>query len=375
MADKEATVYIVDVGKSMGKKSHGRNLSDLDWAMTYVWEKITSTMALDRKTAQLGVIGLRTDRTENELGTEDGFYNISVIEEIGQMLLPGLKHLRQLVRLSGTDHGDAISAIIVAIQMIAKHCKKLKWQRKIVLVTNGTGSLDRDQVHEIARKIKLDDIELVIIGVDFDDPEYGFKEDDKDEGKATSETTLRAFAEDCNGVFGTMKQAIEELGIPRLKSTRPVASYKGQLTLGNPRQYDSALCIDIERYPRVMIRRPLTASSYVQRSDLSNGHGSTQSSATMMPDADGVDVGTALSDPNAMTDVKNARTYQVADEQAPGGKRDVSLDDLAKGYEYGRTAVHISESDLNVTKLETSAGLEIIGFVPWTSVGSPVIVT
>ena len=44
MADKEATVYIVDMGASMGEKRNGRKESDLDWAMTYVWEKITSTV-------------------------------------------------------------------------------------------------------------------------------------------------------------------------------------------------------------------------------------------------------------------------------------------------------------------------------------------
>ena len=44
MADKEATVYIVDVGRSMGEKHQGRQQSDLDWAMLYVWDKITSTV-------------------------------------------------------------------------------------------------------------------------------------------------------------------------------------------------------------------------------------------------------------------------------------------------------------------------------------------
>ena len=46
MADKEATVYIVDMGLSMGEKRNGRKESDLDWAMTYVWEKITSTVGM-----------------------------------------------------------------------------------------------------------------------------------------------------------------------------------------------------------------------------------------------------------------------------------------------------------------------------------------
>ena len=45
MADKEATVYIVDVGKSMEGRRHGRSVSDLDWGMTYIWDKITSTVS------------------------------------------------------------------------------------------------------------------------------------------------------------------------------------------------------------------------------------------------------------------------------------------------------------------------------------------
>ena len=44
MADKEATIYIVDIGLSMGRKHYGRKQSDLDWAMEYVWDKITSTV-------------------------------------------------------------------------------------------------------------------------------------------------------------------------------------------------------------------------------------------------------------------------------------------------------------------------------------------
>ncbi len=165
-----------------------------------------------------------------------------------------------------------------------------------------------------------------------------------------------------------MQQAIEELGTPRLKTTRPMPSYRGQLTLGDPEHFDTAMCIDVERYPRVMVRRPLSASQYVQRSDLSNEQVSTQSSATMMPDTDGADTVPNHPDEHSLTSVRNARTYQVLDEEAPGGKRDVNREDLAKGYEYGRTAVHISESDLNVTKLETEPGLEIIGFIPWSTV-------
>lgn len=44
MAEKEASVYIVDVGRSMNRKHQNRNETDLDWAMRYVWDKITTTV-------------------------------------------------------------------------------------------------------------------------------------------------------------------------------------------------------------------------------------------------------------------------------------------------------------------------------------------
>ncbi|KAL8929754.1 MAG: hypothetical protein Q9172_000311 [Xanthocarpia lactea] len=369
MAEKEATVYIVDVGLSMGAIHNGRDVSDLDFAMTYVWDKITSTVALDRKTATLGVVGLRTDDTENELQGEESFDHISVLQEISNILLPDLKQLRSKIVLSGTDNGDAISAIVIAIQMIIKYCKKLKYKRKIVLVTDGRGPLDADpdSVKEITNKIKQDSMELVIVnasGVDFDDAEYGFKEEDKSPQKARNEQTFAELTESCGGIIGTLQQAVDELGMPRLKATRPVPSYKGQLTLGNPEEYNSAACIDVERYPRTMVRRPLTASRYVMRQDPADA--STQSTGTFVPDGD-------IEMPDAdgnLAGVKSSRTYQVIDEEAPGGKKDVDREDLAKGYEYGRTAVHINETDENVTKLETQAGLEIIGFIPWANVGS-----
>lgn len=44
MAEKEATVYIIDVARSMGECHHGRSITDLEWAMQYVWDRITTTV-------------------------------------------------------------------------------------------------------------------------------------------------------------------------------------------------------------------------------------------------------------------------------------------------------------------------------------------
>lgn len=265
-----------------------------------------------------------------------------------------------------TNTLSAVSALVLAISMIIKQCKQLKYRRRIVLVTDGKGYIDSDpsSLEDIITKINGDHMELVVLGVDFDDPEYGFKEEDKPPQKADNEAFLKDLTEKCNGVYGTMAQAIEELDIPRLKITKPVHSYRGTLTLGNPKEYDTALSIDVERFPRTMVAKPPSASAFVLRSD---GGQPSQSTGTVV--GDGEEGGDAPGNGNMLTNVRTAYSYTVTDGDAPGGKKDVARDDLAKGYEYGRTVVPISESDENVTKLETEAAMEIVGFVPKDKVG------
>jgi ATP-dependent DNA helicase 2 subunit 2 len=352
MANKEATVYIVDVGLSMGERNSGRQETNLDFALEYVWDKITTTVATGRKTAMAGVIALRTDGTQNELETDPAYHNISVLQEISQIQMAELRKLRSELTLSGTNSGDAVSAIIIAIQMIERQCRKLKYTRRIVLVTDAKTQIDAEDLGEITTKLKEDDIELVVLGVDFDDAEFGSKEEDKDPIKASNEAILQQLCIDCNGIYGTLAQAVDEMKIPRTKETRPVPSFKGLLTLGNHNQYETALRINVERYPKTMAAAPPSASSFVVRNDME---------ATQPLGTNGNDGAGASADNLAA--VHTARTYQVEDEAAPGGKKDVDRDELAKGYEYGRTAVHISESDRNITTYETQQSLDIIGFV------------
>lgn len=47
--------------------------------------------------------------------------------------------------------------------MIVAHCKKLKFRKKIVLVTNGLGSVENEELNEISGKLKEENIDLVIL--------------------------------------------------------------------------------------------------------------------------------------------------------------------------------------------------------------------
>jgi ATP-dependent DNA helicase 2 subunit 2 len=154
-----------------------------------------------------------------------------------------------------------------------------------------------------------------------------------------------------------LAEAIDQLQTPRLKETRPVPSFKGQLTLGDAEHYDSTLTIDVERYPCTMLAKPPTASSFVVRTDLNSSNASEPNTHPS---------GTITGEDHPMIDlsaVRNQRVYQVDNQEEPGVKKNVEMDELERGYEYGRTAVHISESDMNVVKIETTQSLSIIGFV------------
>lgn len=348
MADKEASVFVIDVGKTMGMRKHGRELSDLDYSLQYVWDKITQIVYLGRKGLVVGVITFRTDKTKNHMQTEsEGYENITVVQPIQNMLMPELQRLPDHMKASDTDGGDALSAVILGVDMLMKHCRNLKFTKRLYLITNGTGPLDADDIEPTAAQIKQNGIMLTVLGVDFDDAEYGLKEENKPHRKRNNEDALRRLVELSDGVYGTMQEAIEGLARPHLKQTKPVPTYKGQLRLGDPETYDTAITIDIERYFRVSVRAAPSAHSFVQK----DGAPSQQQT-----DADN------------LATVRSAYTYSVKDDSSPTGMRDIPREDLAKGYEYGRTAVHITESEENITKLETTMAYEILGFIPQENV-------
>ena len=162
-----------------------------------------------------------------------------------------------------------------------------------------------------------------------------------------------------DSIFSTLAEAVEDSETPRIKSVRPYKAYDGPLTLGDPSKYPTAISINVERYTKTKQARPITASTVVI--DSQSGEASQSD-----PTAEGGESMEGVE----FSAVKSARTYKVNDPDAPGGKRDVEFESLAKGYSYGRTAVHISEAEYNITKLETTKSFSILGFIEWDKVSS-----
>jgi ATP-dependent DNA helicase 2 subunit 2 len=88
----------------------------------------------------------------------------------------------------------ALSALVIGIDVIMKYCKHLKYIKNIVMITDGNGATDWSEVDDIAQQINEQHINLSILqylsisflifsGIDFDDPDFGFKEEDKPKTK------------------------------------------------------------------------------------------------------------------------------------------------------------------------------------------------
>lgn len=362
MADKEACVYILDQGLYMAEKNSGRKETNLDWALTYVWDSLTATIATERKTLLVGILGLGTEGTANPMGDEPGFRHISTLMEIQQPLLSHVERLQRDFTVNQSHSGDALSAIAIAIHLIIEKCKKLKYNRKIILVTSGQGPMYSDDVGQIISKINEYSIDLQVLGIDFDDLRYGFKEEGKAQEKAKNEATLLDLTNRCNGSFGSLAEAIKKIKLPQVKTPRSVATFKGLLTLGNPDVYNTAIKIGVERYMKTSVQRPQTASSWVAGSDEKSIQDSLQSSVTIGREDDSINLEKPSS--SLLDRVRQIRDYQIPDVSKPGGQKVVERETLAKGFLYGRTVVPISESEENITRLETSPGIEIIGFIP-----------
>lgn len=157
-------------------------------------------VATGRKTDVIGVVGFRTDgefaldRTALELvlinwGNQEPtilwqkmmdmrisvsllrlasmsprlLYTDGPCSPLGRFLMESMRDLKRDLVPSSTVQGDGISAICIAIDMIMRYCKKLKYIRNIVLVTDGRGSFDVDGVDDICRQIKEERINLTVM--------------------------------------------------------------------------------------------------------------------------------------------------------------------------------------------------------------------
>ncbi|KAK0232849.1 SPOC domain-like protein [Armillaria fumosa] len=229
------TMFLVDISKSMGKtrivelpegpngEERTAEITNLQWGLQYVKLKIQEMIYNGRKTDQCGVIVFGSEDTDNIVNQMNGGYeNVSEYIHIAQ---PNAVTLAKLDRLEPSETtGDPIDCLIVGIETQADHLgSKKTWTRKIILVTDGENPIEIEDWDATVKKLNGLDIALTIVGIDFDDEELPYVEEDKSYIKRVNESFYKQFIDSVEkGVLGTCAYALQDISRPDIKQTKSV---------------------------------------------------------------------------------------------------------------------------------------------------------
>ncbi|CAG8538658.1 13242_t:CDS:10 [Funneliformis caledonium] len=341
MADKKCTIFIVDVGPTMWevKRDGSEGSTALDLArkalLAMLEAKVTITSILRERLIVFG-----TDETSNQLNEQTGEYeNITTLYPIEQPQLPILRTVNNNMP-RGNVQADAFDAMIVSLNMIEEHCKKLKYTKKIYLFTDGESPINQYDFDRVSSQILSQNIELNILGVDFEDPDIRHSEENKTENKKRNEQFLRKLADKCKGTIFSMEYVLRQLSKPYIRPVKPTSVYRGTLTLGDPETYKSAsLVIDVELIARSMKAKLKSFKKYSALAETANNI------------------------ENKTYEVSQSRTYSITVDENVNEKVDVPQDELDRAYALGKTFIPISKQDENVFSFESSPCLSIISFI------------
>ncbi|KAK9322775.1 SPOC like C-terminal domain-containing protein [Lipomyces orientalis] len=370
MAEKEATVIVVDLSPFMAE-SHmaaAKGQSDIEMCIKYICDKIGSKVLSERKTDVVGIVGVGTDDTLNRMSEDDAYKHISILFQIRQFLYRDYQLLPKKLVPSLKSHGDLISGLVVAMDAMAQYCRHLKYTKNIVILSNCAGPVDFSGIDGIIDKLAEMKVNLSILYVR---PErrltavfnHHHSTVGADEGTSTAmqranHDLLTDFIDsvvgrELNAVLAPFAEVLRDLEIPHVRKVRSTNSYNGTLTIGDPNQFNDALVIPVERFAYVKKATPISSVAYTKPK------------------------GTVPTSPTRPTATRLGRKVKyeitVSKESEDGKKeknvQEVEKGDLKKGYRYGASVVPLSAEEEDNLRFLTIASLDIIGFVPFETIG------
>ncbi|KAG1825465.1 SPOC like C-terminal domain-containing protein [Suillus subaureus] len=196
-------------------------MTNLEWALQFVKLKIQEMIFNGRKTDRCGVILFGSEETNNIIHEKNGGYQH--VSEYIPIAHPNSTTLAKLDALQPSENsGDPIDALIVGIETQDIYLnKKRTWTRKIVIVTDGQSPMEIEDWEATVKKMNSVAISLTVIGVDFDDDEFPFHEEDKSTIKVENEAFYHKLTSALDdGLVGTCVFALQEITRPDMKQTK-----------------------------------------------------------------------------------------------------------------------------------------------------------
>ncbi|UZJ53494.1 hypothetical protein CBS101457_002814 [Exobasidium rhododendri] len=402
--------FCIDISPTMGAKrkiteevtlpsqegeatTRERTTTDLQWINEFVAKKIQNYILSGLKTAKVHLLLFGSPRTNNTLlestDVKEGYEGIDEIFKPDQPTIATLELLRCL-RASKAEEkpypADPLDALVAAITTLnnkAAGGTTNTWRRTIYLITDGKSVMNKSDVKLIQDKLIEDNITLKVVGIDFDDAEVGFKEEDKDAIKADNEAWWRTFLASLpSSGMATAAHVIAQSSLPsiHLQGSAPTAT---SLTFGDPAERhtgNEVMNVPVKLYKATATARPLgqkklskiaqeSAAAQSQTARMSQQFSQYKPSSTPH-------LASRKSAEEQMQNGETGLTYGVQLQKKYFIKDDLEMveggiegaEPLAEGaeekfdkaYKLGATLVAINE-DLE-RQLDTTAGMEIIQF-------------
>ncbi|KAJ7226110.1 SPOC domain-like protein [Mycena pura] len=391
------TMFVIDVGPSMGGlRTHDpdgnelpQEITNLQWGLQFVKLKIQEMIFNGRKTDQCGVILFGSDKTRNIVNKrmKDGYERVEEYITIAQ---PNAATLAKLDALVPSDEpGDALDAVIVAVETQDTHlASKRTWTRKMMLITDGDSPIEVEDLPETIKRINSLNIAVTIVGIDFDDEEYPYTQDDKSHIKRENEFFYTRFIEGLDhGVVGTCAFALREIARPDIKFTK--STLMGTtLRLGDTQSRpEEAIEINIKTSKCTALNRPKSWKKFGIRKKIPADDISDEGEQDEMDVDDPARPPKKVNfvqlkmhteyyvdrrDHNSEDDVKieeqEAQLEENEDEDLTGtnkiapGLEQVDKETLIRGFKYGTTYVPCPDGQFD--RLPTTKGIDICGFFP-----------
>lgn len=365
--DKEFTYFIVDLSPSMLKKQNGRQVSDLEYGLKYLYSVIAHKILKAKKSDQVSVILLHHTDTDNPLSTDDENTNIKILNKEEPASFDLLARLNSQLQVNESPfiktEGDVTKLLLVACTLLYEKTKtSKKLVVNVVVLTNCESPMDVDEelggyMAQILQS--CNEAKIHVASIDFE------TDTNAESIKSSNESKWRdMFSKVNNGssIFHfdqllTLTTDIEK-AIPRI--VRPVKIFDGELRLGCDLdaidsakfeynksavgssldlKYDQfkdpiSLCMKVEGWPLIKKEALMSAKTYT------------------------------LSD--LLHPVKFIKDYKIHDSQRPEDEtamKSITLQETVNVFKYGSSVTPLTTNLEKAAKFRTYAGIDIRGII------------
>ncbi|OBZ80021.1 ATP-dependent DNA helicase II subunit 2 [Grifola frondosa] len=371
------TIFLIDISPSMGKMrevelppSAGAEretieMTNLEWSLQFVMLKIQEMIFNGRKTDQCGIILFGTEDTDNIINEKNGGYeNVTEFIPISQ---PSASTLAKLASLEpSTVAGDPLDALIVGIETQHEYlASKKTWTRKMVLLTDGENPIEVEDWEATVKKMNALETSLTIVGVDFDDDELPFHEDNKSTMKSANETFYHTFVSNLDsGVVGNCDFALRELSRPDIKQTKS-ALIGTVLRLGDVDvRPEEAVEVHVKTSKCTALARPKSWKRFARRVRPSDEMGDEDEMARRTREEEANKAVYAQLRMHTEYYIEKTPTEEGAEEEIEEAPEQppatIEKENLVRGFKYG--ASYAPCPDGQFERLKTRKGINICGF-------------